>query len=298
MRMDRIEQTGLATAVLIHGLLALAIWFAMQNAPKEAVKPQPSINVSLVGEIAPVSSAPDAIQEEPAPSSLADAPARLSDPAPEAPTVTPTPVPQVTPTPVRKITPTPPKTPPKTVPVQKTAPPKTTPKATPKATPKSTPKAAAKTSPPKTATKKSGGFGKGFEQTIAGIGGSSSSSASAASGAGKASGTPAAKSGAEVRQSVTAALGSQIKPFLNKCVPNSPEINRLIFPVTVSLDSSGRATGTNIGSPSGVTDTNRPQVSPVKDCISKAINAASPFRGLDPDYHDVWKSHSMRIKPS
>ncbi|NJM50875.1 MAG: hypothetical protein HC843_08335 [Sphingomonadales bacterium] len=286
--MDRIEQTGLITAVLIHGLLALAIWLAMQNAPREEVKPPPAISVSLVGEVAPVSTAPDAIQAEPAPASSAELEAApLSDPAPEAPSVLPTPVPQIKPTPERQITPTPPKM---------------------AAKPKPTPKPAQKTTPPKANTKpagkpvpqkKSGGFGKGFEEKIAGIGGSAgSNNSSASSGAGKASGTPAAKSGSEVRRDVSAKLGSQIKPYLDSCVNNSPEINRLVFPVSVSLDKNGRAASTSIGNPSGITDTNRPQIGPIKDCIAKAINAASPFRGLDPDYHDIWKSHSMRMRAS
>ena len=85
LAMDRTEQTGFITAVLIHGLLAAALWLAMMNR-SEPVPPPPALNVSLVGEVAPVSTAPDAIQEEPAPSAeIFEEPAPLAMAAPEAP---------------------------------------------------------------------------------------------------------------------------------------------------------------------------------------------------------------------
>ena len=57
--MDRTEQSGLAAAVIIHLALAAALWFGMQSVPEPVIKPE-AISVSLIGEIAPVSSAPDA----------------------------------------------------------------------------------------------------------------------------------------------------------------------------------------------------------------------------------------------
>ena len=297
MNMDRTEQTGLVTAVVIHGLLAGAIWIGMQSRP-ETAPPQASINVSLIGDTGPVSTAPDAIQEEPAPSAdIMEDPAPLAQAAPEAPTipvVTPTLPKKVTPTPVKKIV-SPPektitpkttkaKTPAKTV-APKTAPAKST-------TSKST---AAKTSA-SSAAKKSGGLGKGFEDTIAGIGGSDKSSASKSNGAGTAAGTPASKSGAEVRRSVNTALANQIRPYIRSCAPSGVDIDEIRTFITLNLARDGSLNSVRFDRQSGINDSNRPQAGPLKDCALKAAQQASPYKGLDPEYHDVWKSHKLQLK--
>jgi hypothetical protein len=84
MAMDRAEILGFGAAVgghaLLLGLFALGLMASAQTAPK----PQ-SISVSLVGEIADVSSAPDAIQEE-------SAPPASGETAPTEPPPTPAPI--------------------------------------------------------------------------------------------------------------------------------------------------------------------------------------------------------------
>ena len=66
MAMDRAEKLGLGAAVGGHGLLLGAFALGLM-ASAEVVPKQQSISVSLVGKIADVSTAPDAIQEESAP---------------------------------------------------------------------------------------------------------------------------------------------------------------------------------------------------------------------------------------
>jgi hypothetical protein len=289
--MDRTEQTGLATAIVIHALFALLLWFGMQTA-REPVPEKESISVSLVGEIAPVSSAPDPVQEAPD-SAPAPAAEELVTPLEAAPGP-PAPRPLLQPAPV---------VPPKAIP-------KITPKVTPKAPPKVVPKAVKQPAParippktpPKTAAR-SGGFGKGFEDRIAGIGApsnrsgaGSSAGTSPSAGAGKAAGTPAAKSGAEVRRSVTTVLAGQIRPFLQACAPSGVDVDKISTFITINLASNGSVTGVSFDKQTGVNDSNSPQADPLKQCAVRAAKQASPYRGLDPAYHDLWKSHRMQLR--
>ena len=79
--MDRAEKLGLGAAVGGHALLlgafALGLIASAETTPKRE-----SISVSLVGEIAEVSTAPDAIQEESAPPAPAETASAEPPPAP------------------------------------------------------------------------------------------------------------------------------------------------------------------------------------------------------------------------
>jgi hypothetical protein len=135
---------------------------------------------------------------------------------------------------------------------------------------------------------KPGGFSKSFEDSINNVG--------KAPGAGKAVGTPAAKSGAEVKRSVSTSLASQIRSRVRACAPSGVEINQIETFVTLSLEPSGRLTNVQFNKQTGVNDSNRPQADPLKQCILQSVRSASPFSGLDPEYHDIWKSHALRLR--
>ena len=275
MAMDRVEKVGLGAAIGGHVILLGAFGLGLL-ASADTVKRQESISVSLVGEIADVSTAPDAIQEE-------SAPPATGDTAPSEPPPAPTPAMQIE-KPVAK-------------PLQKPAKPDTAPpvaKVAAKkepvktaATPPKTVKAAA-TSGKGTTPAKPGGLSRNFEDSINNIG--------KAPGAGKAVGTPAAKTATEVRRSVSAMLGPQIQRRVEACSPTGVELNKIVTTITLSLDVSGNLLNVGYGGQTGITDSNRPQAEPLKQCILQAVRAAAPFRNLDPEYHDVWKSHPMRIK--
>jgi periplasmic protein TonB len=272
MAMDRAEKLGLGAAVGGHVMLlgAMALGLFMS---KEPVKTPEAISVSLVGEIAEVSTAPDAIQEESAPPAQAEP----AEPPPE-------PVMQIekpvekqqakpVPTPLKRDIPVPAKTAPKKVAVKQ-------------------PPAKTATAPAKsgkgTTPAKPGGLSKSFEDSISNIG--------KAPGAGKAVGTPAAKSAAEVRRSVSVSLASQIRSRVRACAPSGVEINKIETFVTLSLDSSGRLNSVRFDKQVGVNDSNQPQAGPLKDCILQAVRAASPYEGLDSEYYDVWKNHALRLR--
>ncbi|WP_397576454.1 hypothetical protein [Sphingorhabdus sp.] len=275
MAMDRVEKLGLGAAIGGHVILLGAFGLGLM-ASADTIKRQESISVSLVGEIADVSTAPDAIQEE-------SAPPAAGDTAPSEPPPAPTPVIKIE-KPVAK-------------PVQKPAKPDTAPPLAKVAAKKEPVKTAA--TPPKTVKAtapsgkgstpaKPGGLSRNFEDSINNIG--------KAPGAGKALGTPAAKTATEVRRSVSAMLGPQIQRRVEACSPTGVELNKIVTTITLSLDVSGNLLNVGYGGQTGINDSNRPQAEPLKQCILQAVRAAAPFRNLDPEYYDVWKSHPMRIK--
>jgi hypothetical protein len=274
MAMDRAEILGFGAAVggnaIFLGLFALGLMASAQTAPK-----QQSISVSLVGEIADVSSAPDAIQEESAPPASGETAPTEPPPAP---------------TPVMKIEK------PQTKPVPKPVKAETAP-AVAKATAKPIKTAAA--TPPKTTNAatasgkgttpaKPGGLSRSFEDSINNIG--------KAPGAGKAAGTPATKTASEVRRSVGVSIAGQIRSRVRACAPTGIDINKIETFVTLSLDISGKLTSVRFDRQTGTNESNQPQAGPLKDCILQAVRAASPYDGLDPEYYDVWKTHALRLR--
>ena len=185
MAMDRAERIGLGTAIGGHALLLGAFALGAFFTADRITKPQP-ISVSLIGEVADVSTAPDPVLEEPAPAES------VAEPAPAEPE----------PTPVMKVEKVPDKPLPKAVdkPTPKPAP-KPTPKPVEKkvaAQPKATPK---QTAQPKQSAPKP--FSKSFEDAVRGVG----SNPKPTQGTSPKQGTVARKAGAEVRREVNLALG-------------------------------------------------------------------------------------------
>lgn len=274
MAMDRAERIGLGTAIGGHALLLGAFALGAFFTADRITKPQP-ISVSLVGEVADVSTAPDPVLEQPAPAESA------AEPAPAEPE----------PTPVMKVEKVPEKPLPKAVdkPTPKPAP-KPTPKPVEKkvaAQPKATPK---QTVQPKQSAPKP--FSKSFEDAVRGVG----SNPKPTQGTSPKQGTVARKAGAEVRREVNLALGPQIRDKIERCAPTGLDIRQIETFVTLSLEPNGRLSDVRVDKQTGINDNNRPQAEPLKRCIIQAVRAASPFKGLDPDYHDVWKTHAMRLR--
>lgn len=274
MAMDRAERIGLGTAIGGHALLLGAFALGAFFTADRITKPQP-ISVSLVGEVADVSTAPDPVLEEPAPAES------VAEPAPTEPE----------PTPVMKVEKVPDKPLPKAVdkPTPKPAP-KPTPKPVEKkvaAQPKATPK---QTAQPKQSAPKP--FSKSFEDAVRGVG----SNPKPTQGTSPKQGTVARKAGAEVRREVNLALGPQIRDKIERCAPTGLDIRQIETFVTLSLEPNGRLSDVRVDKQTGINDNNRPQAEPLKRCIIQAVRAASPFKGLDPDYHDVWKTHAMRLR--
>jgi periplasmic protein TonB len=272
--MDRAEKLGLGAAIGGHVVLLGAMALGLLMSAEPITKPE-SISVSLVGDIADVSSAPDAIQEESAPPAPGEIEPAEPPPSPAMQIERPVEKPQAKPVtkPLVRDTPPPAKTATKKVAVKQ-----------PPAKSNTAPAKSGKGTTPLTP----GGFSKSFEDSMNAIG--------KAPGAGKAVGTPAAKSATEVRRTVSVSLASQIRARVRACAPSGVEINKIETFVTLSLEPGGRLTSVRFDKQVGVNDSNQPQAAPLKDCILQAVRAASPFEGLDPEYHDIWKTHALRLR--
>jgi periplasmic protein TonB len=325
MAMDRTEQIGLGSAAAGHALLILMLSLGLFSASEPLLRPEP-VTVTLVEDSAPEATTTEASDENPPPpaeieSQVEQQAAPLPDSAPEPPAP---PVAQIIPKPVVQ-----PVTPPVTRPVPKpvkAVQPVPKPKPTPTKTALSKPApakpaavkpapakpktvaakpVAARPAPAKTASKttttprKSGGFGSGFEERISGLGRGATSTGSTkagGSGASKTASAPPGKPAAEVRRSVTAALASQIRPYLEACAPSGVDIDAIRTFITLNLASNGVLSSASFNKQTGINESNRPQAEPLKQCALRAARQASPYRGLDPAYHDVWKSHAMQLK--
>ena len=135
-------------------------------------------------------------------------------------------------------------------------------------------------------------FSKSSEDAVKGAG----SNSKPTQGTSPKQGTVARKAGAEVKREVNLALGPQIRDKIERCAPTGLDIRQIETFVTLNLEPSGRLTDVRVDKQTGINDNNRPQAEPLKRCIIQAVRAASPFRGLDPEYHDIWKTHAMRLR--
>jgi periplasmic protein TonB len=273
MGMDRTAHIGLGSAIGGHALLLILLSLGFFGGSEALVRPEP-VTVTLVEDSAPEATTTQASDENPVPAAeIESAQEQQAAPAPQSAPEAPAP-------PVKTAAAKPVTAKPRPVAARPAA---------------SRPAPARNTAPPRTP----GGFGRGFEDRIAGIGrapASAGSTKAGGSGTSKTAAAPSGKPTAEVRRSVTAALASQIKPYLEACAPSGVDIDAMRTFITLNLGSNGALTSVSFNKQTGVNESNRPQSEPLKQCALKAARQASPYRGLDPAYHDVWKSHAMQLK--
>lgn len=304
MGMDRTEQIGLGSAIGGHALLLILLSLSLFGASEALVRPKPvTVTVTLVEDSAPEATTTQASDENPAPAAqIESAIEEQAAPAPDAAAEPPAPPAAADPIPtppVQRVIQKPvvqPIAPPVRKPALRPA---TAVQPAPKPKPAVARAVPARAQPTRAQPRKSGGFGSGFEDRIAGIGRAATSSGSGKTGGSGTSQTAAAPPGkpaAEIRRSVTAALASQIKPYLEACAPSGVDIDALRTFITLNLASNGALSSVSFVKQTGVNESNRPQAEPLKQCAMKAARQASPYRGLDAAYYDVWKSHAMQLK--
>lgn len=271
--MDRAEKLGLGAAVGGHVMLLGAMALGLMMSAEPVTKPE-AISVSLVGEIADVSTAPDAIQEESAPPAPAEAEPAEPPPSPAMQIERPVEKPQAKPVP------------------------KPLPRETPPPAKVATKKVAVKQPPAKTSTAaaksgkgttpaKPGGLSKSFEESINAIG--------KAPGAGKAVGTPAARSASVIRSATNTTIAAEVRPLIPSCAPRTSDNSSLRVFVSLSISPSASLVSANVYDVQGITPSNEAQVDEMKRCVLQSLKAASPYN-LDPEEYEVWKGHRVQLK--
>ena len=262
--LTREEGLGLALAALGHAAL---VWVLVTAKPPEALPPVERISVTLSEELGAVSTSPDPTAN-PAP----DTAPELGEPAP-APEPVPAPQPQSSAVP-----------PPRPAPAAK-APPKPPQQAQkpPTKWPFAPPQQAGKT-PAKTPPAKGGAsvldanFGKGIT-----------------GGTGKDKTPAATQASAQQVASWTSLIGSKVRSPWNSCPVNGLDVGKLKAAVRFTLDKSGRILAIEEPMITGITDSNRAQVRPFRDCAVRAIKLAAPFSGLPPEFYDSWKQRKLNF---
>lgn len=259
------QNAGIAIAVLLHivviGLLSVQ-WTAgdrrFDNPPME---------VDLVAETAPQSSAP-VITETPPAARVGEEDSEdiaVSEPVPTPPV--PEPVVRPTPAPAPKQVARPVVTPKKAPPAAQ--------KAVPKATPKAT------TPPKKTTTRPTGrldgivdGLSKGPTKST------------------QTKGAPAATTAAEVRRSIDVSIKAKVGPRWNGCRVTGVDVDQLKTVVKFRLTPAGALAGFTSVDTTGENDSNRFQVQRHQECAKRAIELAAPF-DLPEENYSFWQNYTL-----
>ncbi|MFP5395234.1 MAG: hypothetical protein ACLGHF_03635 [Alphaproteobacteria bacterium] len=257
--LSREEAFGLAVAALGHVAL---VWVLVTAKPPEPLPPVDRVSVTLSDEMGAVSTSPNP-QSDP----MADAGPELGEPAPVEEPQTPS-VPQPASQPRPSAVP-----PPKAMPAKPQQPTKAAPA---KAMP-------AKAPPPAKAGASS------FDQLFAkGIPGGSSK--------GRDQTAAASQASAQQVASWSSSINARVRGPWNSCPVSGLDVGKLRASVRFTLDPNGRVASIEDFDVTGVTEANRPQVKPFKDCAIRAIRLAAPFTGLPPEFHDQWKNRRLNFR--
>lgn len=255
-------QLGFLIAVLLH--VALLALLTLRWPEQEVEIKNPPMEVDLIAEVAPKSSAP-VISTSPPPPKLGE----VDEPAPPAP-----PPPRVTPSPP------PPKAIPAKAPPAKTPPTKVPPAKAPatKAPPSKAPPAKA---PPtrRPPTGRLDGITDGLTKAPPAK-------------APPAKGVPAAQTAAEVRKSIDVSIKSAVVPRWNSCRISGVDIGDLSTTVKFRLSQSGGLEGFTSVTTSGQNDSNRFQVQRHQECAKRAVELAAPF-DLPSENYDFWRNYTL-----
>ena len=269
--MKGMEGRGIAIAVVAHiliiGLLSVQ-WTAGQRRFDN-----PPMEVDLIAETAPQSTAPE-IADTPPAARLGEEDANdIAAPQPEPVPAPPEPQPVVRPTPapaprqVKQPVPTPPK---------KTPPPAVT-KAPPKAVPKAPP---AKANTPVKPTGRLDGIDLGQSRTPP------KNPAS--------KGAPAAATAAEVRRSIDVSIKAAVNPRWQRCAISGVDVDQLETEVRFRLTPTGALAGFSSVTTRGQNDSNRFQVPRHQECAKRAIELAAPF-DLPEENYSFWQNYTLEF---
>ncbi|AMK21173.1 MULTISPECIES: TonB C-terminal domain-containing protein [unclassified Sphingobium] len=293
--MDRAEKIGLGVATAGHVLLFGLLSSGFLATPNPLKLNSPPMDVSLVDEVALKSMAPQ-VSTQPPPPSVAPEQGPTEDaspaPAPEpAPQPEPTPAPPAPPKPVAKPappkpTPAPPKKDvPAAKPKPKPAPEKPKPAAA--APAKASQKPAAKPKPD--SPNRASGQGKADKPKGSLLGKDFLKGINAEDDAPrKPAPPPAAAMGPAQKAALDAEIRRQLKPYWKS--PSGADIEQLRTFVDVQLSRDGSLAGQpQVVNTTGITASNRAQVTLHQELAVKAIRLAAPFK-LPPDLYDGWKS--------
>lgn len=234
---------------------AALVWVLVTAKPPEALPPVERVSVTLSEEVGAVSTSPSPLAIP-----MADAGPELGEPAPE-PVTEPEPAPQ----PMASAAPAP-RTPPKPPQQAQKPPTKVPPAKTPPAKPGSS------------------SFDQAFKDGVPG-----------GSNKGKDKTPPASKASAQVVASWDSSIKAKVAAKMKGCAVNGLDSNKLRASVAFSLNKAGGIDAIDDFGVTGLTDANRTQARPFKECIVRAIKLAAPFTGMPIEFYDQWKPRKLNF---
>lgn len=277
--MDRADRAGLGIALVGHLLLFGALSLSLLRPTPKLPRQNPPIEVALVDAKSLQTAAPDAVKEASAPPAAAAA----TPPAPMAP-----PEPVAAPQPIKVAPP-----PPMAKPIAQAAA-KPTPKASDKAAPKPKPAPTQKapTAPPKKATVASaqprtsrlGGMGAELSQAATRENERPGTGRGTAE---KGSGTPAARTAAQLEASFIQALFVKLRKYWR--APTGVDAELLKTNLVVTLNRDGSVGSITVVSQSGENENNSNLKALHAERAVNAVRRAAPFE-LPPEHYAIWQS--------
>lgn len=267
---------AIAAHVLIIGLLSVQ-WTAGKRSFEN-----PPMEVDLIAETAPSSTAPIITPDAPAARLGEEDQRDIAAPEPE-----PVPAPPAPPQP-RPTPPTPKPSPPTKAAEARPAP-RPVPKAVPKAPPPATKKPAATARPTPATPKAPAAQPKSNPRPTGRLDGIVDGLSKAPSRSSQSKGAPASATAAEVKRSIDVAIDGAILPFWRRNVPSGVDIDQLRVVLRINLSRDGRVSNiTQVGELSGKTDSNAPQQALFVERAMRSIRQGAPF-DLPEEYYDQWR---------
>ncbi len=258
------ERRGLAIAVVAHVLIIGLL--SLQWTPGDRRFDNPPMEVDLIAETAPTSTAP-VITDTPPAARLGEedqvdiaAPEPVPAPPIPEPVVRPTPAP----TPMQIERPKP--APTKKRPATKAAPSKEVPKKPP-----------TKKAPPRRAGQPSGDLESISRELTKST---------------QTRGAPAAATAAEVRRSIDVSIKAKVGPRWNGCRISGVDVDQLKTVVKFRLTQSGALAGFTSVSTTGENDSNKFQVQRHQECAKRAVELAAPF-DLPEENYSFWQNYTL-----
>lgn len=107
---------------------------------------------------------------------------------------------------------------------------------------------------------------------------------------------PAAVTAAEVRKSIDVAIDGEILPHWRRNVPSGIDIDQLRVVLQIRLNPDGSVADVRqLGELAGKTDSNRPQQALFVERAIRSIRQASPFT-LPAEYYDQWRAWDVTFR--
>lgn len=108
--------------------------------------------------------------------------------------------------------------------------------------------------------------------------------------------TPAAsKASAQQVASWDSSIKSKVLRQWNSCPVNGLDIAMLRATVRFTLDRNGGILSIEEPVVTGITEANRTQARPFRDCAIRAIKLAAPFTGMPVEFYDEWKPRRLNF---